>query len=239
MRTLTGPLRGPGSGSEATVAGNSVQTTPSSQGETAGGFQLGAAEHPVGNLQSQGAMPESITKGVTALVKSRNLWRLSDGTPNPLSIRGLFSMPGAKLDSAVSSLRDQHHPGNGEAHRMAAAASSQATEDHGGAWGLQVDTRRGKYLNVKMTGRASEGEKKQIWARLAVVNYSCYKGSPCAWLLKAELLSLGTTDILSQIILHGGGRSCAAAGVITAPRSEGASTRSSYYYRITNSSKWL
>lgn len=94
-------------------------------------------------------------------------------------------------------------------------------------------------LKCENDGKGIKGEKKQIWARLAVVNYSCYKGSPCAWLLKAELLSLGTTDILSQIILHGGGRSCAAAGVITAPRSEGASTRSSYYCRITNSSKWL
>lgn len=65
---------------------------------------------------------------------------------------------------------------------MAAATSSQATEDHSGAWGLQVDTRRGESLNVEMMGKASEGEKKQIWARLTVVNYSRYKGSPSGFL---------------------------------------------------------
>lgn len=72
-----------------------------------------------------------------------------------LSLRGLYSTPGANLDQALSSLRNQHHPGDGEAHPVAATSSSQATEDHSGARGLQVGTavRRGEYLDVENDGQ--------------------------------------------------------------------------------------
>lgn len=45
------------------MAENSAQTTPSSQSETASGFQLGAAEHPVGNPQSQDSEATEHYKG--------------------------------------------------------------------------------------------------------------------------------------------------------------------------------
>lgn len=64
--------------------------------------------------------------------------------PNPLSLRGLYSSPGANLDQAVPSSGNQQHPSNGEAYPVAATAHSQATENHSGAWRLQVDTASSK-----------------------------------------------------------------------------------------------
>lgn len=66
--------------------------------------------------------------------------------PNPLSLRGLYSSPGANLDQAVPSSGNQQHPSDGEAYPVAATAHSQATENHSGAWRLQVDTAPGGWV---------------------------------------------------------------------------------------------
>lgn len=58
--------------------------------------------------------------------------------------------------------------------------------------------------------RAFEGEIKQlVLAQFIVENDSHYRGSPCPWPFNAGF-SLGTTDILGQVILYDGAGLCSS-----------------------------